>query len=220
MKTHPNDVALPPEPLVRRLARVGLGWWCRVTVEGLEHLPMTGPVIIASTHASHADSIALGLAAPRKLSFLGDQRLLHWPVLGRWLPTFGMVPIDRGRADLAALGQIAATLAGGEAVVLYPEGTRSRNGAVHRPRSGVSRLAASSGATVVPVALLGTAELWPVDGRPRLRGGDIGVRFGPPLEAPADTPAQRRAWSRGLHDELVRLSGARRSDAFAPITAA
>ena len=212
--------APPPEPLVRRLARVTLGWWCRVDVEGIEHLPMTGPVIIASTHASHADSIALGLASPRKLSFLGDQRLLAWPIVGRWLPAFGMVPIDRGRADLAALGQIADTLANDEAVVLYPEGSRSRDGAVHRPRSGVSRLAASTGTPVIPAGIQGTADLWPVDGRPRLRGTSVTVMFGPALAPPSDTPAERRAWSRILQDELVTLTGAPRSDVFAPIKAA
>jgi 1-acyl-sn-glycerol-3-phosphate acyltransferase len=210
----------PPEPFVRRLARVSLGWWCRVSVEGLEHLPMSGPAIIASTHASHADSIALGLASPRKLSFLGDRRLLDWPLIGRWLPAFGMVPIERGHADLGALGAIGDALTAGEAVVLYPEGTRSRDGAVHRPRSGVARLAASSGAPVVPAGIVGTAGLWPVDTRPRLLGAEITVRFGPAIQAPSDTPAERRAWSRALQDELVRLSGAPRNDSFAPIRAA
>lgn len=207
----------PPEPALRRGARLTLGRWCRVTVSGLDHLQPTGPVIVASTHASHADSIALGLASPRKLSFLGDRRLLDWPLLGRWLPSFGMVPIDRGRADLHALEQIGAVLNDGEAVVLYPEGTRSRDGAVHRPRSGVARLAAASGVAVVPAGLDGTAQLWPVDGGPRLAGGDVTVRFGPALPAPANTPADRRDWSHDLHDELIRLCGAPRADTFAPI---
>lgn len=211
---------LPPEPFVRRLARLTLGWWCRVSVEGGEHLPLTGPVIIASTHASHADSIALGLASRRKLWFLGDQRLVGWPLIGRWLPAFGLVPIHRGLADMAALGTIADILTDGQAVVLYPEGSRSRDGAVHRPRSGVARLAARSGAVVVPAGIVGSAALWPVDRGPRLRGRDVTVRFGRSLAPPDDTPIARREWSRGLHDELVRLSGAPRADNFAQVTAA
>jgi 1-acyl-sn-glycerol-3-phosphate acyltransferase len=215
-----TPLSLPSEPFERRLARFVLGWWCRVRVEGLTHLPLTGPVIIASTHASHADSVALGLGSPRKLWFLGDRRLLKWPLLGRWLPTFGLVPIRRGGADMEALGTIAGILADGHAVVLYPEGSRSRDGAVHRPRSGVARLAARSGAVVVPAGIVGTAGLWPVDGRPRLRGRTVTVRFGPARPAPMDTPIARRAWSRDLHDELVRLSGAPRADSFARVKAA
>jgi 1-acyl-sn-glycerol-3-phosphate acyltransferase len=211
---------LPPEPFVRRLARVTLGWWCRVSVEGTEHLPLTEPLIIASSHASHADSIALGLASRRKLWFLGDHRLLKWRLIGRWLPTFGLVPIRRGGADMEALAMIAGFLSRGDAVVLYPEGSRSRDGAVHRPRSGVARLAARSGAAVVPAGIVGTADLWPVDRRPHLRGRRVTVRFGPAMSAPEDTPIARRGWSHELHDELVRLSGAPRADNFARVKAA
>lgn len=202
----------------RRVARPLLRAWLRLRVDGAVHVPLDGPVLIASTHASHADSMALGAAAPRPVFFLGDRRLLAWPVLGRFLPRLGMVALRRGQGDTAAMGVLAELIDAGHAVVVYPEGSRTRDGRVYRPRSGVSRLAAATGAPVVPAAVVGTYEVWPTGRRPRLRGGRVTIRFGPAIPAPsADTPAERRRFNRTLHDTLVALSGAERADEFAPI---
>jgi len=203
--------------ITRRIVRPLLLIWLRLRVEGTEHIPADGPVLIASTHASHADSMALGAAAPRPVFFLGDRRLLAWPLLGRLLPRLGMVALRRGEADTRAMGVLAELLEAGHAVVVYPEGSRSRDGRVYRPRSGVSRLAASTGVQVVPASVVGTYEVWPTGARPRLRGGRVVIRFGPPIPAPADTPADRRRFNRELHDILVSLSGSERADAFAPV---
>lgn len=205
------------ESVLRRIARWVLRPWVRVRAEGTDHVPAAGPVIVASTHASHADSIALGLAVDRPLGFLGDEQLLFWPLLGPLLPSFGMIPVSRGTADTAALDRLAHLLATGGAVVVYPEGSRSRDGRVHRPRSGVARLAAATGVPVVPAGIAGTADVWPVGGRPRLLGGRVHVRFGPALAAPTDHPADRRTFSEELHRQLVLLSGAPRAESFAPV---
>lgn len=201
----------------RRVLRPLLRAWLRLRVEGADSVPVDGPVLIASTHASHADSIALGAAAPRPVFFLGDRRLLAMPVLGRFLPRLGMVALRRGSGDTDAMGVLADLLGAGHAVVVYPEGSRSRDGRVYRPRSGVARLAAATGVPVVPAAVVGTYDVWPTDRRPRLRGGRVHLRFGAPMTAPADTPADRRRFSRTLHDRLVELSGAPRADTFAPV---
>lgn len=201
----------------RRTLRPLLRAWLRLRVEGAEHVPADGPVLIASTHASHADSIALGAAAPRPVFFLGDRRLLAWPVLGRYLPRLGMVALRRGEGDRAAMGVIAGLLDAGHAVVVYPEGSRSRDGRVYRPRSGASRLAAAAGVPVVPASVVGTYEVWPTGQRPRWRGGRVAIRFGPAMDPPDDTPASRRRFNQQLHDTLVELSGAERADEFAPV---
>lgn len=204
--------------LARRVIRPLLRAWLRLRIDGTVHVPMDGPVLIASTHASHADSLALGAAAPRPVFFLGDRRLLAWPVLGRFLPGLGMVALRRGDGDRAAMGVLAGLLDAGHAVVVYPEGSRTRDGRVYRPRSGVSRLAASTGVPVVPAAVVGSYEVWPTGARPRLRGGRVTIRFGPALPPPAtDTPAERRRFNATLHDALVALSGAERADEFAPV---
>lgn len=205
--------------LARRVARTTLSAWCRVDVTGTEHIPSTGGVILAANHAGHADSIAIGLAARHRLVwFLGDQRLVdEIPIVGRHLETFGMIPLARGAADAEALDEVLAHLAAGKAVAIYPEGSRSRTGAVHRPRSGVARLAAAANVPVVPIGMSGTARLWPIDGNPRVRGGRVHVRIGPPCSPGSDSGRDRRAFNEHLHDELVRLSGAPRVDTFAPV---
>lgn len=202
----------------RRVLRPLLRMWLRLRVDGAVHVPTGGPVLIASTHASHADSMALGAAAPRPVFFLGDRRLLAWPLLGRLLPRLGMVALRRGAGDTTAMGVLADLLDAGHAVVVYPEGSRSRDGRVYRPRSGVSRLAAATGVPVVPAAVVGTHDVWPTGQRPRVRGGRVTIRFGAVIPAPAvDTPAERRRFNRTLHDALVALSGAERADTFAPV---
>ncbi len=204
--------------VARRMLRPLLRAWLRLQIEGAHHVPADGPVVIASTHASHADSIALGAAPRRPVFFLGDRRLLAWPVLGRLLPRLGMVALRRGQGDTDAMRVLADLLDQGHAVVVYPEGSRSRDGRVYRPRSGVSRLAAAAGVPVVPAAVVGTYEVWPTGQRPRWRGGRVVIRFGAPLAPPpADTPAERRRFNAHLHDVLVELSGKPRADTFSPV---
>lgn len=203
--------------VARRVMRPLLRAWLRLQVHDADRVPVEGPVLIASTHASHADSIALGAAAPRPVFFLGDRRLMAWPVLGRFLPRLGMVALRRGARDTDAMRVIAELLGAGHAVVVYPEGSRSRDGRVYRPRSGVSRLAATTGVPVLPAAVVGSYEVWPTGRRPRLRGGRVSIRFGEPLAPPSDTPADRRRFNRHLHDVLVELSGAPRAEEFSPV---
>lgn len=217
--TVPDTHVVHPDArsLARRVVRPLLRAWLRLRVEDEHHVPTSGAVIIASTHASHADSMALGSALLRPVFFLGDRRLTEWPLIGRWLPRLGMVAVRRGDRDDDALDQLRRLLADGHAVVVYPEGSRSRDGRVYRPRSGVARLAAATGVPVVPAAVVGTHAVWPTGAGPRLRGGRVRIRFGPAIAPPASTPAARRVFTEELHDELVDLSGAPRADGFAPV---
>ncbi len=204
--------------LVRRSLRPVLRRWLHLRVEGAEHVPDDGGILLASTHQSHADSVAIGVALERPVHFLGDLRLVGVPVLGPLLPRIGMVPLRRGDADAGALQVLTDLLADDRAVAVYPEGSRSRDGRVHRLRSGVARLAAASGAAVVPTAVVGIFEVWPIGRRPRLRGGHVTVRFGPPLAPPStDTPRARRAFTDELHAALVSLSGFDAAADFSPI---
>lgn len=203
-------------PAARRLVGPLLHAWLDVDVEG--RLPARGPVLVAANHTSHVDSIVMGISGGRTLWFLGDRALLRAPLLGPLLPRLGMIPVDRGTGDGAALDVLAGRLAEGAAVVVYPEGARSRTGQVHRPRSGIARLAAASGAPIVPVGIQGAAMAWPPGRRPRLtRRHHVRVRIGAPIDPPDATPAARRAATDALHDALVELSGCERSAGFAPV---
>ncbi len=202
----------------RPVLRAALDAWLQLAVVGADAVPVSGGVLLAATHSSHADSLAIGAAVRRPVRLLGSRELASTRVLGPLLPRLGMVPVDRGAADAAALEQLAAVLTAGDALVVYPEGSRSRDGSVHRPRSGVARLATLAGVPVVPVGVTGTAAVWPVDARPRLRhGAAVRVTFGAPLPPPGPGPRDRRAWNDTLHDALVELSGRPRTDALAPV---
>jgi 1-acyl-sn-glycerol-3-phosphate acyltransferase len=159
----------------------------RPTVEGLDNVPLTGPVIVASNHLSFADSLVIPIVAPRKVVFLAKADYFTGSgVVGTlqrgWFEGMGMIPVDRddSRAALASLDIALGVLARGEAFGIYPEGTRSRDGRLYRGRTGVAHLALTSGAPVVPVGLTGTQHLQPVGSTlPRL--AKVTVRFGEPL---------------------------------------
>jgi 1-acyl-sn-glycerol-3-phosphate acyltransferase len=159
----------------------------RPTVEGLDNLPRSGPVIVASNHLSFADSMVIPIVAPRPVVFMAKEDYftgtgLKGAVSRAWFSGIGMVPVDRDdtKAALASLDVALEVLGRGEAFGIYPEGTRSRDGRLYRGRTGVAYLALTSGAPVVPVGLAGTEHIQPVGSRlPRL--ADVTVRFGEPL---------------------------------------
>ena len=159
----------------------------RPTVEGLDKLPPTGPVIVASNHLSFADSMVIPIVAPRQVVFLAKRdyftgRGIKGTLQRGWFTGMGMVPVDRDdtKAALASLDTALEVLGRGKAFGIYPEGTRSRAGRLYRGRTGVAHQALTSGAPVVPVGLVGTENLQPVGSTlPRL--ADVTVRFGDPL---------------------------------------
>ncbi len=159
----------------------------RPTVEGVENVPATGPVLLASNHLSFFDSVVIPVVAPRKVVFLAKDDYFTNPGLkGRaqraWFEGLGMVPVDRDdtRAAINSLQIALEVLGRGEAFGLYPEGTRSRDGRLYRGKVGVAQLALQSGAPVVPVGLVGTDRIQPVGARwPKLV--KVAIRFGEPI---------------------------------------
>lgn len=216
-RAHSDTLVPEVQARVAGALRPVLRRWLDLRVEGQEHVPTAGAVLLASTHQSHADSLAIATAVPRPAHFLGDRRLLAWPLVGRWLPRLGMVPLDRGEGDAGAMHTIARLLDDGACVVIYPEGTRSRDGRVHRLRSGLSRVAAAGRIPVVPVAVAGIHAVWPIGARPRLRGGEVTVRFAPQMDPPDPTPAARRAFNLALQEQLARLARTTTASDLSPI---
>jgi 1-acyl-sn-glycerol-3-phosphate acyltransferase len=159
----------------------------RPTVEGLHHVPATGPVIVASNHLSFIDSVVIPVVVPRKVVFLAKSDYFTGTgvkgALSRaWFEGLGMLPVDRDdtRAAMASLDTALDVLRRGEAFGIYPEGTRSRDGRLYRGRTGVAHLALTAGCPIVPVGLQGTERLQPVGARwPRL--AKVTVRFGEPI---------------------------------------
>jgi 1-acyl-sn-glycerol-3-phosphate acyltransferase len=160
----------------------------RPTVTGLEHVPATGGVILASNHLSFADSVVIPCVVPRKVVFLAKSDYftgtgVRGMLQRAWFEGLGMLPVDRDdRASaLASLDTALEVLRRGEAFGIYPEGTRSRDGRLYRGRTGVAHLALTAGVPVVPVGLRGTEKLQPVGSNlPRIV--PVEVTFGPPIE--------------------------------------
>jgi 1-acyl-sn-glycerol-3-phosphate acyltransferase len=160
----------------------------RPTVRGLEHVPRTGGVILASNHLSFVDSVVIPSVVPRKVVFLAKSDYFTGTgVKGLasrvWFEGLGMLPVDRDdtKAAIASLDIALDVLDRGEAFGIYPEGTRSRDGRLYRGRTGVAHLALTAGVPVVPVGLTGTENVQPV-GSSRPRIVPITVRFGEPLD--------------------------------------
>ncbi|MGH3520408.1 MAG: lysophospholipid acyltransferase family protein [Haloechinothrix sp.] len=197
----------------------------RPIVDGAHRVPMTGPLIIAANHLSAVDTAVIPIVTPRPVAFLSKAEYFEGNgIKGRLMASFlsalGYIPVDRGNAHaaLGALDSATKVLESGGAFGIYPEGTRSRDGRLHRGRTGVAQLALTTGAPVVPVALFGTEKLLPVGKLiPRLHR--ITVRFGEPLEfsryAGLDaSPAVRRAVTDEIMYAILELSGQEYVDSY------
>ncbi len=143
--------------------------------EGIEHIPASGPVIIACNHVSWLDGFLAVIASQRvrHTRFLAKEELFRIPGLGWWLRENGGQSLDRSRGDIAAIKWALSVLRKDGCLVMFPEGTRSRTGGLGRGKPGAGFLAYASGASVVPARMLNT------DRFPAVR--PIGIRFGPPM---------------------------------------
>jgi 1-acyl-sn-glycerol-3-phosphate acyltransferase len=160
----------------------------RPWVEGLDHIPESGPAILASNHLSFLDSIFLPLVVPRRVTYLAkSDYFTEGGVKGwfkrRFFSGVGQVPIDRsgGKASEAALRSGVRVLRHDRLLGIYPEGTRSPDGRLYRGKIGVAKMAIEAGVPVIPIAMIGTYEVQPA-GRlmPKIRR--VGIRIGRPLD--------------------------------------
>lgn len=163
----------------------------RLRVVGADHLPRTGPVLLAANHAGFADGPLVSLVTPRPAALLAKAEIFAGAgarVFG-WL---GLIPVHRGTADRDALTQALAVLTAGGALGVVPEGRRSA-GSFEEMTDGIAGRALRSGASTVPVAVVGTARSWPGGWPlPRLRS-PVSVAYGEPLTLRVDgDPRARR----------------------------
>jgi 1-acyl-sn-glycerol-3-phosphate acyltransferase len=167
----------------------------RMRVSGVEHVPVTGGVVLAPMHRSNFDSPLVGLGLRRPLRFMAKRELYRFRPMAFVLRNCGVFMVDRGQADTAAVDRAVSLLRAGEIVVVYPEGTRNRRGTI-KPRAGAAWLALRAGVPMVPVAVAGTDQvrLWP----PRIPR--FHARFGPPLDATDLLEVDQRRAARLLTD--------------------
>ena len=190
----------------RRIGQVLFHTLYRSRILGAEHVPASGPVVLASNHTGVLDGPLVFGLAPRPAHFLVKAELFHGPV-GWVLDRCGQIPIDRSRADRRALQQALAVLARGGVVGVFPEGSRGL-GDVAAVHAGVTWLALTSGAPVVPIACLGTRRPGASIGRPPAPRQRVAVVFGEPVRLAAEPGLPRREVHRQQTEGLRRLLAA------------
>lgn len=206
---HIEDPSRPPgwlQDYVRKPLSFGINKLWDFDIEGIENVPSDGPVLLTPNHLSFIDSAFVMLLSPRRTLAVGKGEYMESLKTRYLFPALGMVPIDRsgGTAADTTLNRVAGFLRSGASFLIYPEGTRSRDGLLHRGRTGAVRLALRTGAKIVPIGLIGTPEIQPIDTVKPNFGLSCNVRFGNPIDAVARIgPEASRRDLRSLTDELM-----------------
>jgi len=218
----PRLGGLEPYDLLRPVVRPALFPYARFDIDGVSRIPARGPVILASNHRSYFDVVALALVAARlgrPVRFLAKRELFDAPVVGQVARALGGIPVDRGTRSDAPLREARRALEAGEVVIVLPQGTIPRGRAFFDPalqgKTGTARLAAMTGAPVIPVGLWGTEAVWPRSARlpdvtTVLRPPRIEIRVGRPVslglaDVAGDTEAIMSAISAQLPAEAARV---------------
>ncbi|MDD5563952.1 MAG: lysophospholipid acyltransferase family protein [Thermoanaerobaculaceae bacterium] len=201
-----------PLAMARRLWAPGLlrGAGARVEVEGADELDAASAYLFAANHQSNIDVPALFVALPAPLRFVVKRELRAVPFLGWYIAAMGMVFVDRAgpRDAVKSMWRVPEILRAGQSVACFPEGTRSRDGAIRPFKSGSIAMAIEAGVPVVPVALIGTGGVLPPHGF-RVRPGVLRVRVGRPIATAGLAVSQRGELARRVRDEVERLYAGR-----------
>ena len=195
--------------LVAWSSRLVTSAFTRVSVEGaIAQIPREGPVIIAANHASNLDPVVIGSwiipEIGRRFQWLGKRELFEWPVIGYIARHGGVHPVDRSTADVEAFRLARRILDEGHVLFVFPEGTRSPDGALQAARDGVAVLALRSGAPIVPVGIAGSDRVWPRGRKLPRPGGRLTIRVGTPFRIADELPVgtERRA-AKGLATTIL-----------------
>ncbi|BCB04550.1 lysophospholipid acyltransferase family protein [Bacillus sp. KH172YL63] len=143
----------------------------RIEVQGTEHFPKEGGVLLCANHIDNLDPPVVGISAPRPVSFMAKEELFRVPVLGKLLPDLRAFPVKRGMSDREALRKGLKVLKEGDVLGLFPEGTRSKTGKIGKGLAGAGFFALRSDAKVVPCAIIGPYKPF----------RKLKVVFGPPI---------------------------------------
>lgn len=183
-------------------------------VRGQHHVPREGSFVVASNHISFMDPVVLGVACPRRLRFMARSDLFGQIILGTFLRAVGVIPLRRGEHDVTAIKTALSTLRKGEAIGLFPEGTRQLTGKLGFAKRGVGLLAVSAQVPIVPALIQGTFEALPPHAK-RFHRAKIRVAFGPMISYTTPTaqplsglsqeqaPRRNRQVSSSHHQQLA-----------------
>jgi 1-acyl-sn-glycerol-3-phosphate acyltransferase len=200
---------LPSFPRVSgAILRIVSACLTRVRLEGLENIPTDGPLLVICNHASNADGgLLIAYIVPRMgrpMRWLGKEEALRWPVFGWGMRQNGVFGVRRGAGDLEAFKLAKSVLDEGGVLTIFPEGTRSPDGALRDAKEGATVLAVRSGAPILPIAIIGAQRFWPKGKLLPRPGRWMTVRVGEPFTLTMPKGGDRHESLRLATVELMR----------------
>ncbi len=154
-------------------------------VAGRENVPATGGAILVSNHLNNADPCIIPGATSRRIVIMAKKEMFRWPVISLLFRLIGSFPVDRQGADLAAIREAQAVVHDGHLLLMFPEGTRSKDRQLHQGFAGTALVAYRTGAPIVPIAITGTDHLkWPLLFFRPFIGPRVTITFGKPFYPP------------------------------------
>jgi 1-acyl-sn-glycerol-3-phosphate acyltransferase len=205
--------ATPAQKLLYFVVRNVIVGFCklfwRVSVEGREHIPATGPFVLSPVHRSNIDTPLVAACTSRRVHYMGKQEMWKYKLSAAFFTAMGGIPVNRGAADRDALRKSAEVLEAGEPLVIFPEGTRRSGPVVEEMFEGAAYVATKTGAPIIPVGIGGSEPAMP-KGAKFIKPVKCVLVIGPPLYPEATEPgkAPRRAvreLNGRLQVELQRL---------------
>ena len=192
--------------LAKLFARV----FFRMRVVHPERMVESGPLILAVNHTSFFDPPLAGICSRRGVYYLARKTLLKWPFFGPLFPAMNVIPVERDGNDMSALREVIKKIKDGNGVVLFPEGTRSKDGNIQPARAGIGFVIAKTGAPVLPMRIFGAYDAFPKNSK-RLHFTQITVVIGEPLVfSPSDLASATRETYQTLSDRVMEAIAALR----------
>jgi len=211
MTPNQNQDSIPAVPkgfhrTLRYTARILFKLLHDIRIVGQEHVPESGPVILASNHPTYLDPVFIICGLKRQVRFLAWERLFQIPLLRQMMIWYGTIPVNLDRPGRGSFQAAVKVLRAGEVFGIFPEGGRSDFGYMNPLKSGVARLALLTGAPIVPISVIGANRVWPKRNLLPTPGGPVIIEFHPPIRLdPGEIKKRRRdkAFEKGIVTEVM-----------------